>query len=46
MKTPQEQAIRKPYHHPEVKDYGKISQITKTGVGTTAQDSSRRIDRT
>lgn len=46
MKTPQEQAIGRTYHRPEVKDYGKISQITKTAVGTTAQDAARSLTRT
>ena len=35
MKSPKEQAFRKAYHRPEIKDYGKISQITAgTNTGT------------
>jgi hypothetical protein len=32
MTKPEKKGLRKPYHPPEVKDYGNISQIT-AGAG-------------
>jgi hypothetical protein len=32
MKAAQEPAIKRTYHCPEVKDYGKINQITASGL--------------
>jgi hypothetical protein len=45
MKTPEEKALSKAYHRPEVKDYGNISKLT-AGALTMGSDSGRGGGRT
>jgi di/tripeptidase len=38
MKVAQEPAIKRTYHRPEVKDYGKINEITASGASGLNND--------
>ena len=46
MKTAQETDTRKAYHRPEIKDYGKINQITASGGTVGRNDHSVGSSRT